>query len=119
VRSYGGGGGGGRGGLADEEVLLTVNTLLCVHSGKKFTHMSNHKRFPEGVCTDDLLSRNLAFCCQLCSVAHLVGFLPLPWFLVSWFSSLTTAETRFGGFYTLCMEKKVGEGGDFVYFLLV
>jgi hypothetical protein len=32
---------------------------------------------------------NLAFCFQLCTVTHLVGFLPLPWFSFSLFFSLT------------------------------
>ncbi len=50
---------------------------------------------------------NLAFCFQLCTVTHFVGFLPLPWvscslvfFPYSWI--------RFGRFFVFCMEKKVG-----------
>jgi hypothetical protein len=65
---------------------------------------------PEGVCTDKFLSRKLAFCFQLCTVTHFVGFLPLPWFSCS-LVFFPYSCIRFGGFFVSCMEnmeKNVG-----------
>ncbi len=50
---------------------------------------------------------NLAFCFQLCTVMHFVGFLPLPWFSCSLFF-FPYSWIRFGRFFVLCMEKKAG-----------
>ncbi len=49
---------------------------------------------------------NLTFCFQLCTVTHFIGFLPLPWFSCS-FVFFPYSCIRFGGFFVLCMEKKV------------
>jgi hypothetical protein len=55
---------------------------------------------------------NLAFCFQLCTVTHFVGFLPLPWFSCS-LVFFPYSCIRFGGFFVSCMEKNVG--GLFVW----
>ena len=59
---------------------------------------------------------NLAFCVQLCTVAHFQGFLSLPWFSCSlvFFPYLEAELNQIWRNFVLCMEKK----GDFVYFYL-
>ncbi len=49
-----------------------------------------------------------AFCFQLCTVTHFVCFLPLPRFSRS-LVFFPYIWIRFGGFFGLCMEKKVGK----------
>ncbi len=57
---------------------------------------------------------NLAFCFQLCTVTHFVGFLPLPWFSCS-LVFFPYSWIRVGGFFVLCMNKK--EGGLYLIVL--
>ncbi len=49
---------------------------------------------------------NLAFSFQLCTVPHFLGFILLPWFSCS-LVFFPYSWIRFGGFFVLCMEKKV------------
>jgi hypothetical protein len=53
---------------------------------------------------------SLAFWLKLCTFAHFIGFLPLPWFLVPWFSSLT-AKSDLADFVFYVWRRRWGGGG--------
>jgi len=61
---------------------------------------------------------NLAFCFKLCTVTHLVGFLPLPWFSCS-LVFFPYSWISFEGFFMWCIKKKVSGLYLFVCFLAI
>ncbi len=63
--------------------------------------------FPRVYAQTSFYQENLAFCFQLCTVTHFVGFPPLPWFSCS-LVFFPYSWIRFGRFFVLCLEKKVG-----------
>ncbi len=96
------------------DIKNAFKLLLKKLQAKNLEKMQKRK-FGANFCSSNLrvyaqtsfCQENLAFCFQLCTVTHFVGFLPLPWFSCS-LVFFPYSCNRFGGFFVSCMEKNVG-----------